>query len=340
MFLSLLQPGKDPTPSHPLPAGWGTLWCLQDRKFLKKFGCDEGRREFPSKADAGVGSQTLPWLVKEEVQDKPELTENPTHSETLPLHPMTEQQSLDPWEQLWERNPGNTQTNGHTLGETTLLPKTWKLRVEDLRAAVAKDHSYCLRGELAPRRGVPKPHSLREHDYCCQHRATRSPVPCALCRRLARHRPGCARTIRRAREIVRRYRPYRRVGIPWRGCSTCCRMNRSAGNAQGVTLDARGAPEGILGIGGSLPALSQVGGMRKRVMSLKDSSARQESGGCVKARKSQGMSLQDVFQDVLKAVGYILDSMCRKFELQGFSQGKSIWPIIIQIDNLTELGKS
>ncbi|XP_066049906.1 zinc finger protein 34-like [Chamaea fasciata] len=134
------------------------------------------------------------------------------------------------------------------------------------------------------------------------------------------------------------------------GCSGCLvmRMNpgargarqlRSARNAQGVTWDTRCGPEGILGTGVSQPALSQAVGARKRAMPLKDRDASQESEGCVKTRKSQGMSLQDVFRDVLKAVGYILDSMCRKFELQGFSQGKSIWPIIIQIDNLAEIGK-
>ncbi|XP_063273941.1 uncharacterized protein LOC134561147 isoform X2 [Prinia subflava] len=343
------------------PAECSTLCCLQDGRILKRFGCHKGRSEFPSKADSGVGSQTQPWLVKEEVEDKPEFMENLTWSETLLLHPETEQQSLDPWEQLWadpgERNHWNAQNLGHTLGEVTLLPGAWEPRVEDLRAAVAKDHSYCLRSELGARRAA-RPCSLREHDYCWQHWAGRScgargaGAACAACRQLVRQRSGRGTALRRAREILRRYRPYRRLAFLWRGCSGCCgavqernpgargpRELRSARNAEGGTLDTPRAPEGILGTGGSASARGRAAGVRRRAKPLKDPGASREFEGCVKARKSQGLSLQDVVRDVLKAVEYILDSMCQKFELQGLSQGKSIWPIVIQIDNLGEIGK-
>nr|XP_014130017.1 zinc finger protein 354A-like [Zonotrichia albicollis] len=64
-----------------------------------------------------------------------------------------------------------------------------------------------------------------------------------------------------------------------------------------------------------------------------------ELEGCTEGQKLQEVSLQNVFRNVLKAVRYILDSICEKLEFQGVPQGKSIWPIIIQIDNLTEKKK-
>ncbi|XP_041264500.1 uncharacterized protein LOC121338023 [Onychostruthus taczanowskii] len=406
--------------------GWSTLWFLQGRSFQKKFGCHEGRSEVPSEADIGVGSQAQPWLVKEEVEDKPGLTEDITHSETFSLHSLMEQQSLNPWEQLWdgpgERSQGNAQNHGHTLGEATLLPRTRELRVEELRAAVAKDHGYCLRSEPGTP-CTPPPCCLWEHNYCQQHQAGRSceagrshevmdgrnceagrsrkdgrnheakrshedgrnhkakrshedrrshkdgrnrkvkrsreaSTTRAMRRRVARRQFHWGRTFRRAREILRRYQPYWRLGFPWRDRSSSSgaaqganpavcpptneaapRRLQGAGNAEGETLDTQCAPEGIVGTGGSPPALILDAGMGKRAKPLEHPGARQELEGCAAPQKSQEVSLQDVFRNVLKAVRYILDSMCQKFELQGVSQGKSIWPIIIQIDNLTEIRK-
>ncbi|XP_053827308.1 uncharacterized protein LOC128803953 isoform X2 [Vidua macroura] len=345
--------------------GRSTLWCLQDRSFQKKFGCHEGRSEFPLEADSGVGSQAQPWLVKEEVEDKPGLMEDLTHSDTSLLHSTMEQQSLDPWEQLWdgpgERNHGNTQNHGHTLGEAALLPGTRQLRVEELRAAAAKDHGYCLRSEPATP-CAPRPCCLWEHNYCRQRRAGRSHGASsfrAARRRLAWRQFHWGKTVRRAREILRRYQPYWRLGFPWRCRSSCDgaaqgtnpevrppmdaaapRQLWSAGNAEGVTSDTRYVPEGILGSGASPPTQILAAGAEKGAKPLEHPGASQELEGCAEPQKSQGVSLQDVFRNVLRAVRYILDSMCQKFEVQGVSQGKSIWPIIIQIDNLTEIRKN
>ncbi|XP_039582564.1 zinc finger protein 90-like isoform X2 [Passer montanus] len=358
------------------PAGWSTLWCLQDRSFQKKFGCHEGRSEVPSEADVGVRSQGQPWLVKEEEEDKPGLMEDITHSETFLLHSVMEQQSLNPWEQLWdgpgERSHGNAQNHGHTLGEATLLPRTRQLRVEELRAAVAKDHGYCLRSEPGTP-CAPRTCCLWEHNYCQQRRARGSreargnheagrsheaSTARAMRRQLARRHLQWGRTFRRAREILRRYQPYWRLGFPWRDRSSSgsaaqgtspavCpptneaapRQLQGAGNAEGETLDTRRAPEGILGTGGSSPALIPDVGVGKRAKPLEHPGARQELEGGAAPQESQEASLQDVFRNVLKTVRYILDSLCQKFELQGVSQGKSIWPIVIQIDNLTEIRK-
>ncbi|KAM7069928.1 uncharacterized protein M8220_008670 [Acridotheres tristis] len=324
--------------------GWSTLWCAQDRKF----GCHKGRSEFPLKVDSAVGSQAQPWIVKEEVEDKPELMEDLTQSETFLLHSMMEQQSLDPWEQLWddpgERNHRNTPNHGHTVEEATLLAGTRELRVEELRAAAAKDHSYCLRNEPGP--PCAPPCSMWEHNYCLQRRARRS--------WLARQRPRCGSMLRRARDILRRYRPYRRSGFPWRACSGSCAATqgtnpglcpptdvaaphelRSTGNAEEVTSDR----ERILGTGASPPAPILAGGARKGAKPLEDPVAKQEFERCAGGQKPQAAVLQDMVRDVLKAVGFMLDSICRKFEVQGFSEVKSIWPIVIQIDNLTEVEK-
>ncbi|RMB93848.1 hypothetical protein DUI87_29725 [Hirundo rustica rustica] len=337
--------------------GWSTLWCLQDRSFPKKLGCDEGRSEFPSRADSRVGSQTQPWLVKEEAEHELELMEDAIQSETFPLHSEMEQQSLDPWEQLWadpgEGDHGNAQNHGHTLGEATLLPGTSQPSVEELRAAVGKDHSYCLRSELGTHR-APGLRSLREHNYSWQRRAGKSRgvcghgAACAMCRWLTRRRSSSGGMVRRAGDILRWYRPYRRLALPWRRRGAARgkkpgargpRELRGARNAEGVTSDARCAPEGNLGTGASIPALSWAAEAEDGAKPPKDPGASQELEGCAKGQKSQRMSLQDVFRDVMGAVGYILDSICRKFELQGFSQGKSIWPIVIQIDNLSEIRK-
>ncbi|XP_056341953.1 uncharacterized protein LOC130250374 isoform X2 [Oenanthe melanoleuca] len=340
---------QEPETSCP---GWN-MWSLQDRMF-QKFDCHKGRSEFVSVADSGVGTQAQPWLVKEEVEDKPELMEDLTQSETFLIHSMMEQQSLDPREQLWddlrEQNHGNTQNNGHTLGEVTLLAGTGELRVEERRAAAAKDHSYCLRNEPAPPYG-PGPCSLWEHNYCQQRRARRS--------RLARQRARCIRVLRRARDVLRRYRPYRRPGLPWRGCSSCCATAaqgtnpgacpatdaaepckiRSTGSAEGVTSDTQDAPGRILGSGASPPAPIVAEGMRKGAEPVEDPGANQELERRAGPRKSRVSVIQDMIQDVLKVVGYMLESLCQRFEVQGFSQVKSIWPIVIQIDNLTEIEK-
>ncbi|KAL2307096.1 hypothetical protein Nmel_000041 [Mimus melanotis] len=337
-------------PENSCP-GWSTLGHVQDRRFQKQFGCHKESSEFPLKVDSGVGSQAQPWLVKEEVEDKPELMEDLTQSDTLLLHSMMEQQSLDPWEQLWddpgERNQGNTQNHGHNSGEATLLAGTQELRVEELRAAAAKDHSYCLRSEPAPP-CAPSLCSLWEHNYCQQRRARR--------RRLVLPRPRYSRMrmLHRARDILRRYRPYRRAALPWRACSGSCaatqgtnpglcpptdaaapRELRSAGNTKEVTSDT----ERILGTGVSPPAPILAEGARNGVKPLEDPGANQEFERCAGPRKPRAAVLQDMVRDVLKAVGCMLDSICHKFEVQGFSQVKSIWPIVIQIDNLTEVEK-
>ncbi|XP_050826352.1 uncharacterized protein LOC108961509 [Serinus canaria] len=400
------------------PAGWSTLWCLQDKNFQKLYDCHEGRSEFPSEADSGVGSQAQPWPVKEEVEDKPGPMEDLTHSGTIPLHSMMEQQSLHPWEEMsdgpGERNHGNAQNHGHNVGEATLLLGTQGLRVEERRAAVAKDHGYCLRSEPGTP-CTPRLCCLWEHNYCQQRwdggsreaagsreaggsreaagsreaggsreaagsreaggshkaggsreaagsreagRSSEGSTLQAVRRRLARRQSHWRRTFRRAREILRHYQPYWRLGFPWRDRSSSggatqgtkprvCpptdaaapRQLQHAGNAEGVTLDARRAPEGILGTGSSPPAQILDAGVGKEVKPLEHPGARQELEGYAELQKSQEVSLQDVFRNVLKAVRYILDSLCQKFELQGVSRGKSIWPIIIQIDNLTEIRK-
>lgn len=351
MFLSLLQPRSNP--SHPLSAEWNTLWYHQDRKF-QNFGCHKGRSEFPLEADSGAECQIQTWIVKEEVEDKPELMEDLTQSETFLFHSMIEQQSLDPWEQLWddpwEWNLGDAQNHGHTLGEVTILAETQELRVEDLRAAVARDHSYCLRSEPGP----PCPHnpfSLREHNYYQRRRARRS--------RLAQQRSRCGRMILRARDILRRYRSYRRLGLSWRGCSSCCAAVQgtnpgvcpptdaavphelqSAGNAEGVTSDTQCVPEVILGTEVSSPAPVVVEGVRKGAEPVEDAGANRKLEISAGPQKSRVSVLQDMIQDVLKVVEYMLESLCQRFEVRGFSHVKSIWPIVIQIDNLTEIEKS
>ncbi|XP_030918671.1 uncharacterized protein LOC115948664 [Geospiza fortis] len=336
---------------------WSTLWCLWDKNF-QKFGSHKGRSEFPSEADGGMGRQTQPWPVKEEVEDKPELMEDLTHSETFPLHSMMEQQSMRPREQLWDglgqRNHGNAQNHRHALGEAMLLLGTRGLRVEELRAAVAKDHGYCLRSESSEagrRRRARRSRKAGRKREVSSLQAAQRQLACCQCRR--------RRTFRRAREILRRYQPYWRLGFPWRDSSSsgggaaqgtnpgvypptdaaAPRQLQSAGNAEGGTLDTRRALEGILGTGGSPPALSLDTGVGKGAKPLERPGARQELEGCTEAQKLQEVSLQNVFRNVLKAVRYILDSMCRKLELQGVPPGKSIWPIIIQIDNLTEMKK-
>lgn len=379
MFLFLLQPGRIQLLPTSLPAAWSTLWSLQDRNF-RKFGCHKGRSKAPSEADSGVRSKTLPWPVKEEVEDKPELMEDLTRRETFLLRSMMEQQSLHPQEQLWDgsrqRNHGNAQNHGHTLGEATLIPGTRGLRVEELRAAVAKDHGYCLRSE-PDTPCAPQPCSLLEHSYCQQLQAGESHEAegsregrrgseaerqgeesslQAVRRQLACRQCCRRRTFRRAREILRHYQPYWRLGFPWRDRSSSsgdaaqgmnpevcpptdaaapCQL-QSAKNAEGVTLDAQRGPEGIVETGGSPPAVILDAGVGKGAKPLEDPGARQELEGCTEGQKLQEVSLQGVFRNVLKAVRYILDSICQKLEHQGVPQGKSIWPIIIQIDNLTE----
>ncbi|XP_048159890.1 uncharacterized protein LOC125325999 isoform X2 [Corvus hawaiiensis] len=352
------EPEEGPEPSSP---GWSTSCCLQARRLLKKFGCHKGRSEFPSEADSGVGSQVWPWLVKEEEEEKPELVENLPPSETFLLHSVTKQRSVCPWGRLWdrsgERNHGHAQNHGHTSGEATLLPGNRELQVEELRAAVAKDHSYCLWCEPGMP-CAPRPCSPWEHDYFQGPRARRICRPrrrgAARCR-VARPRSRFRRVLQKAREILRRYQPYRRSGLPWAGCSGCHaaaqgtnpgaslptdaavpRGLQSAGNAKGVTSDARRAPKWILGTGASPPAPIPAAGVRKGAKPLEDPGTRWKINGRV---ESQGGSLQAVIRDALRAVRSMLNSMCQKFELQGFSQVKSIWPIVIEIDNLGEIGK-
>ncbi|XP_032911501.1 zinc finger protein 135-like isoform X2 [Catharus ustulatus] len=331
---------------------WNTLWCHQDRRF-QNFGCHKGRSEFPLEADSGVECEVQTWLVKEEVEDKPEFLEDLTHNETFLFHSMIEQQSLYPWEQLWydpgEWNHGDVQHHGPTLGEVTILAGAQELRVEELRALVAKDHNYCLRNEPGPP-CPPNPFSLREHNYHQHRRARRS--------RLARRRSRCGRMIRSARDIVRRYRPYRRLGPPWRRCSGCCaaaqgtnpavcpqtdaaapRELQSAGNAEGVTSDTQCAPQGILGTEASPPAPVVIEGARKGAEPVADAGAIRKLQRSARPQKSRVSVLQDMIQDVLKVVEYMLESLCQRFEVRGFSQVKSIWPIVIQIDNLTEIEK-
>ncbi|XP_050164114.1 zinc finger protein 8-like [Myiozetetes cayanensis] len=340
------SPGLEEGPDPPSP-GWRTLGCLQ----VQNLGCGEGRSEFPLEAAGGMGSQAQTWPVKEEVEDEQGVTENPPQSGTFPPHSTGEQQDTDPREQPWEdpgeRSPGSSQSHGHTSGEALPLWEPWELGTEELRKAVLKDHSYCLRSRLGRPCFAPGPCSTGEHSYS-QRRWTHGGFCCAWSRRaraarpLLGQRPHVNGILRRARDILRSYRPYWRAAAPRSCCSLCrARTDRTpAGSCIPKDRDGPGAlrSDGNAGGGTMDTQATKVRPLEApRTQWLQDLGAKGDVKGCAGCGTAEVASLQGVFQAVVQTVGQMLESVCRKLELQGFTQGKSIWPIIIQIDNVAEI---
>ncbi|XP_051662109.1 uncharacterized protein LOC127479333 isoform X1 [Manacus candei] len=373
------SPGLEEGPDPPSPAGQSAPECLQAQRLLKQLGCVEGRSEFPLEVAGGVESQaqtcqpsqatsqTCP--VKEGVDIKQGVMENLPQSGTVPPHCMGEQQNTDPQEQLGgdprEKSPGSTQSHGYTSGESLLPQELQELGAEELREAVMKDHSYCLQSTLQTPSCAPGPPSTGEHDYsprpwahprfCCawNHRAAAAQ---AVLSRALMQRSRVGGILRKDKVILPRYRPYWRAAFPWSCGSRCCApMEGTDGgdcipedqdgpcallsdrNAGGGTLDT----QGILGVGSSpqtsVARVRPVEG--QRTWQLRGPGAEQNVKGCVPSGKAEVSSLQGLFRAVHQAVGQMLDSVCQRLELQGFSQGKSIWPITIEINSVEEIGQ-
>ncbi|XP_027585921.1 uncharacterized protein LOC113992638 isoform X2 [Pipra filicauda] len=358
-----LEEGPDP----PSP-GQSAPGCLQAQRLLKKLGCVEGRSEFPLEEAGGVGSQAQTSPVKEGVDVKWGVMENLPQSGTFPPHCMGEQQNMDPQEQLQgdprEKSPGSTQSHGYTSGESLLPQELQKLGTEELREAVMKDHSYCLQSTLQTPSCAPGPRSTGEHNYFpkpwahprfCYAWNHRAAAAQAVLSRALMQRSRVGGILRKDKDILPRYRPYWRA-FPWSYSSRCCVpvegthgrdctpedrdgpcALRSDGNAGGGTLDT----QGILGVGSS-PQMSAarvrpVDG--QRTWQLQGPGAEQNVKGCVASGKAEVSSLQGLFRAVHQAVGQMLDSVCQRLELQGFSQGNSIWPITIEINSVEEIGQ-
>ncbi|XP_064507444.1 uncharacterized protein LOC135412561 isoform X2 [Pseudopipra pipra] len=366
-----LEEGPDP-PS----TGQSAPECLQAQRLLKNLGCVEGRSEFPLEAASGVGSQTQTcqpsqatsqtWPV-EGADIKRGVMENLPQSGTVPPHCMGEQQNVDPQEQLREdpreKSPGSTQSHGYTSGESLLPQELQELGAEELREAVMKDHSYCLQSAPQTPSCAPGPRSTGEHNYFpkpwahprfCYAWNHRAAAAQAVLGRALMQRSRMGGILRKDKDILPRYRPYWRAAFPWSYGSRCCTpvegthgrdcipedrdgpcALRSDGNAGGGTLDT----QGILGVGGS-PQMSAarvrpVEG--QRTWQLQGPGAEQNVKGCVASGKAEVSSLQGLFRAVHQAVGQMLDSVCQKLELQGFSQGNSIWPITIEINSVEEI---
>ncbi|XP_027525815.1 uncharacterized protein LOC113960440 [Corapipo altera] len=366
--LEEIPQGDPPSPDPPSP-GQSAPECLQAQKLLKKLGCVEGRSEFPLEAAGGVGSQAQTCPVKEGVDVKWGVMENLPQSGTVPPHCMGEQQNTDPQEQLQgdprEKSLGSTQSHGYTSGESLLLQELQKLGAEELREAVMKDHSYCLQSTLQTPSCAPGPRSTGEHDYSpkpwahprfCSAWNHRARAAQAVLGRALMQRSHVGGILRKDKGILPRYHPCWRAAFPWSYGSRCCapvegthggdcipkdrdgphalRSNRNAG---GGTLDT----QGILGAGGS-PQMSAarvrpVEG--QRTWRLPGPGAEQNVKGRVASGKAEVSSLQGLFRAVHQAVGQMLDSVCQRLELQGFSQGNSIWPITIEINSVEEIGQ-
>ncbi|XP_017692320.1 PREDICTED: uncharacterized protein LOC108508212 [Lepidothrix coronata] len=362
------SPRLEESPNPPSP-GQSAPECLQAQRLLKKSGCVEGRSEFPLEEAGGVGNQAQTCPVKEGVDVKWGVMENLPQSGTVPPHCMGEQQNADPQEQLQgdprEKSPGSTQSHGYTSGESLLLQELQKLGAEELREAVMKDHSYCLQSTLQTPSCAPGPCSTGEHDYSpkpwadprfCYAWNHRAAAAQAVLGRALMQQSHVGGILRKDKDILPRYRPYWRAAFPGSCGSRCCApvegtcggdcipedrdgpcALRSDRNAGGGTLDT----QGILEVGGS-PQMSAarvrpVEG--QRTWQLQGPGAEQNVKGCVASRKAKVSSLQGLFRAVHQAVGQMLDSVCQRLELQGFSQGNSIWPITIEINSVEEIGQ-
>ncbi|KAJ7428461.1 hypothetical protein BTVI_00535 [Pitangus sulphuratus] len=298
-----------------------------------------------------MGSQAQTCPVKEEVEDEQAVTENAPQSGTFPPHSTGEQQDTDPQEQPredpGERSPGSSQSHGHTSGEALPLREPRELGTDELREAVLKDHSYCLRSRLGRPCFAPGPCSTGEHSYS-QRRWTHGGSCCAWSRRaraartLLGQRPHVNGIFRRARDILRSYRPYWRVAAPRSCCCRCrARADRTpAGSCIPKDRDRLGAlwSDGNAGGGMMDTQATKVRPLEApRTQWLQDAGAKGDVKGCAGCGTAEVASLQGVFQAVVQTVGQMLESVYRRLELQGFTRGKSIWPIIIQIDNVAEI---
>ncbi|XP_027559407.1 uncharacterized protein LOC113977473 [Neopelma chrysocephalum] len=355
---------EGPDPSSP---GRSSPGCLQAQRLLKKLSCVEGRSEFPSEAAGRVESQAQTWPVKEGVEVKQEVMEDLPQSGTFPPHCMGEEQNADPQEQLRgdprERSPRSTQSHGYTSGESLLLQELQKLGVEELREAVMKDHSYCLQSALRTPSCAPGPRSTGEHNYSpkrwahprfCYAWNHKARAAQAVLGRALRQRSHMGGILRKDKDILPRYRPCWRAAFPWSSGSRCCapaegmhggdcipkdrdgpcalRSDRNAGEG---TLDT----QGILG-GGDSPQMSaaRVRPLEgQRTWQVRDPGAERNAEGCAASGKAEVASLKGMFRAVRRVVGQMLDSVCQRLELQGFSQGNSIWPITIEINSVEEI---
>ncbi|XP_071416474.1 zinc finger protein 316-like [Pithys albifrons albifrons] len=355
-------PGRIQALPTPVPEGWSTPGSPRDQG-PQKLGCVDGRSEFPSQAADGVGSQAQTWPVKKEAEDNPGDRENLTQSVTFSPHSIVEHEDIYSWDQLWEEPPErcerSTQLSGSGSGEQG------QLGLEELREAVAKDHSYCLPSGARPSCCALGPCTLGEHNYSHErqeepgssHAQGHGAVPAAP-DWLPGHRAHEGGVVCKAKDIVGRYRPYRRGALPC-GCCPPCRAPeegthrgtclpkdldgpcalRSGGNSRQETLDT----QQILGQEFSAPCPEPADGVRPaeaaRTGRFRGRGARRGARGRPGPGGVGAVPLRSVFRAVVRAVRDMLSSVCERLELQGLSNGTSIWPIIIQIDNLSELGQ-
>ncbi|KFZ50380.1 hypothetical protein N338_00190, partial [Podiceps cristatus] len=200
------------------------------------------------------------WPGKEgEVEGKQSVRASVIQSRGFPLHPVMAQQNkqADPQERLrgdpTERFQKSTPKSHRTAGEVAFLQGRGELSIEELNEAVLKDHCYCVMSEAEAwlLRRAPRPCPLREHDYCRNRRAAVSALKdhkycharrmrCrgrvnkmarlsgkarAVLHRLAKRKSQIGRIIRKAKQIMGRYKPClnKRLAFPWRSCSTRCR---------------------------------------------------------------------------------------------------------------------
>ncbi|XP_009466889.1 PREDICTED: zinc finger protein 398-like [Nipponia nippon] len=211
-------------------------------------------------AGRGVGpvesreqARTASWPGKEgAAADTQGVTANVTQSGGFPLHPAMEQQKekADPRECLrgdptesFQRSPQKSQ---RSPGEAPFPQENGELSVEALNEIVWKDHCYCVMSETQLSRCTPRPCPLRDHDYCRNRRAGVSALMdheyCharriryqgrvnkiarltgkarAVLRRLAKRKSQIGRILRKAKQIVWRYKLHANKRLEFPRCSS------------------------------------------------------------------------------------------------------------------------
>ncbi|KAM6102613.1 uncharacterized protein LJ206_009025 isoform 2-T2 [Theristicus caerulescens] len=250
-------------PQTPCHGGRCVHWRLRSSRLLNKFKSPGGRSELPAEAAGrAVGpvesrdqARTVSWPGKEgAAADKQGVTANVTQSRGFPLHPAMEQQKekADPRERLrgvpTERFQRSPQKSHRTPGEAPFPQGNGELSVEALNEIILKDHCYCATSETQLSRCTPCP--LREHDYCrnrgagvsalmdheyCHVRRIRyrgrvnkiarlTGRARAVLRRMAKRKSQTGLIIRKARQIVWRYKQHanKRLEFPQGSSSAGC----------------------------------------------------------------------------------------------------------------------